>query len=251
MDLIRRLLSRRAHGAPPPIRPDRTICVVGDIHGCDALLGRLLALLAKEVPDDTPLVCVGDYIDRGPDSAAVLARLQRLTADPRRTVICLMGNHEDMMLSFLDDPVRAGPAWCRNGGFETLDSFGIARPPQRAGPDDWRRTSDALRGALGPATGAWLRDRPLWWQSGNVLVTHAGADPDRAPGDQDRTALIWGHPHSGRRPRADGLWVAQGHRIVPAPDASAGRIRVDTGAFATGRLTAAIIAPDSLRFLST
>lgn len=252
----------RKRQSPEQLAPDAPLAVVGDIHGRADLLDRLLEILAREVGPDCALVFVGDYVDRGERSAEVLARLQALQGGERAgdcagdwagdwagAVTCLKGNHEAMMLGFLDAPEDAGAFWIANGGAHTLASFGID-PPGPA-PDALARARDGLRAALGPSGEAWVRGLPLSLRTGNLLVAHAGADPDRAPHDQTEDDLLWGHPAFEQRARRDGLWVAHGHTIREEPAAVAGRISVDTGAYATHRLTAAHIAPGACRFFST
>lgn len=221
----------------PPIAPAAAFYAVGDIHGCFDLFQALLSKLEPEIP----VICVGDYIDRGPHSAQVL---RFLCAHPE--IICLMGNHEMMLLRFLDDPSRGAP-WLRYGGVETLESFDIAVPPQ---PEDH---AEALRDQLAQAMGddliTWIRARPAFWQSGNMVVTHAGADPRGPIETQDPKHLIWGHPDFPRLRRRDGLWIVHGHVIESAPVQQRGHINIDTGAFATGRLTAALITAQGVTFM--
>lgn len=225
-------------------RPDRPLAVIGDVHGCDALLGRLLDRLGREEPDRL-VVLVGDLVDRGEDGAGVLRRLIG-----RPDLVVLAGNHESMLLQMLDDPARAGLGWLRNGGLQTLASFGIGGLGAAPSAEALAEAAARLGEAMGGDAVAWLRDRPLWALSGNLLVTHAGADPDLGPEAQPREVLLWGHPRFGRRARGDGLWVAFGHRIAAQPYAEGGVISVDTGAFATGRLTAALVDPDgAVRFV--
>ena len=88
------------------------------------------------------------------------------------------------------------------------------------------------------------------YSSGNVHVVHAGADPARPLDRQSAHTLIWGHPDFLRRPRRDGQWVVYGHTIVDVVAAENGRIGVDTGAYATGRLSAALITRDGVESLS-
>ncbi len=221
----------------PPIAPAAPFYAVGDIHGCFDLFQALLSKLEPEIP----VICVGDYIDRGPHSAQVLRFLQM-----HPEITCLMGNHEVMLLRFLDDPDRGAP-WLRYGGVETLESFDIAVPQ---GPEEH---AENLRNQLAQAMGAdlisWIRARPAFWQSGNMVVTHAGADPRGPIEAQDSKHLIWGHPDFPRLRRRDGLWLVHGHVIEPAPLQQRGHINIDTGAFATGRLTAAHIVPAQITFL--
>jgi serine/threonine protein phosphatase 1 len=230
--VLRRFFSRgAAPGDPavlPPLAPAERLCVVGDVHGMFDLLQRLLPQLSGRI------VLVGDVIDRGPHSAAVL---DLLMARPDLTV--LMGNHEAMLLNFLDDPVTAGPSWLRHGGLQTLESLGAGGDLSVAGLP---RLRDRLALALGDERIEWIRSRPRHLVSGNIAVTHAGADPAR-PVDAQTRALIWGHPDNGRLPRSDGLWIAQGHVIVDEVTVGAGRILTDTGAFAGGPLSAIVIEP--------
>ncbi|EYD75434.1 serine/threonine protein phosphatase I [Rubellimicrobium mesophilum DSM 19309] len=248
---MRRLLERlsRRSAAPAgfdaPLAPDRPLAVIGDVHGRDALLARLLGRIAERAPE-AQIVLVGDMIDRGEESAAVLRRVSG-----RADLVGLRGNHEAMCLEFLDDPEAYGPRWLFNGGLQTLASFGIGGVSERSRGEGLRAARDRLREAMGEELIAWLRARPLWWRSGNVVVAHAGADPARPLEEQEEQALLWGHPRFGEVPRTDGLWVVHGHTILPRPIVEGGRIGVDTGAYATGRLTAALIGAGGVEFLST
>ncbi|GAB4287494.1 MAG: hypothetical protein Kow0058_07160 [Roseovarius sp.] len=238
-------------GAPPypPPRPEPRFVAIGDVHGrADLLLGIDRRLEAEYA--DWPVVFLGDYIDRGEQSREVLELLMSVAPGGNPPVICLMGNHERMLLDFLDDPENRARRWLRNGGLQTLASFGVAPPP--GGGEDalaMRATRDRLAEAMGEDMIAWLRALPLCWQSGNVWAVHGGADPALPMESQTPENLTWGHPQFMRRPRADGAWVVHGHTVVDAPHMGAGRIAVDTGAFATGRLSAAAISPDGVEFL--
>ncbi len=233
------------HGAPQgPPRPEHPVAVIGDIHGRMDLLERLLDKLAAEAPDARP-VFVGDYVDRGAESRAVLERLRALGS----SATCLMGNHEAMLLEFLDDTLERAGRWLRNGGRETLASYGVdlAESPDI---DALMAARDAFAEALSDGTERWLRARPLFWQTGNLLVNHAGPDPARPISAQQDDVFLWGHRRFLRDARRDGLWVAHGHWVRPDARAGDGRIAVDTGAWAFGRLSAALILPDGrLRFI--
>ncbi|MDP3340202.1 metallophosphoesterase [Frigidibacter sp.] len=234
------------------LSPDQPLCVIGDIHGCASLLDILSRKIAEEVDDDTRIIGVGDYVDRGDASADVLRMLMAEATPTGSRLTCLAGNHEDMLLGFLDDPQQTGPRWLRYGGLQTLASFGLRGISETMSGTDLERARDGLREAMGPELEHWLRGLPLYVQSGNVAVVHAGANPDLPILQQDRKSLLWGHAEFFRRPRSDGLWVAHGHTVVPEIRQQGGRISVDTGAYATGRLSAAILYPDGgTRHLST
>ncbi|MCC5974671.1 MAG: metallophosphoesterase [Rubellimicrobium sp.] len=223
---------------PPPLVAG-VVAIVGDIHGRVDLLEKLL----RRLEHAGRVVLVGDYIDRGEQSRDVL---DLVMSTPQLS--CIKGNHEAMCLAFLDDPERQGARWMRNGGLQTLASFGVPGSPDPAG---FARMRDALALAMGDERIDWLRALPLSHRAGNLFITHAGADPARPVEDQDARTLLWGHrdfPEVGRR---DGIWVAHGHVIVDAPIAQDGRVAVDTGAYATGRLTAAVIEGSDVSFVST
>ncbi|WP_306131827.1 metallophosphoesterase [Roseivivax marinus] len=243
-DLLRRF---SAPAFDAPLAPDRPFAAIGDIHGCDDLVARLLDRLDR----DLSLVFVGDYVDRGDDSAGVLRRLHRLhRLDGEPRVTCLMGNHEQMLLDALDMPETAMPRWLQHGGLQTVASFGVGDVPDRSDTAGLAAFADRLRDAMGDDLLTWLRARPLSWKNGNVAVVHAGAAPDVSLDDQSPDTLIWGHPEFGRRARTDALWVVHGHTIVDAATARDGVVSIDTGAYATGRLTAAVVRPNDVSFVT-
>ncbi|WP_103336407.1 metallophosphoesterase [Pseudotabrizicola formosa] len=256
---ISRFLKRLRPQPPYPDlpAPKDPICIIGDIHGRSDLLDTLVRqLCCAPHLGRTRVILVGDLIDRGPDSAGVLACVRDWCDAPApfAAVDCLMGNHERMMLDFLDDPVTQGPHWLSHGGEATLESFGLSphrRPPDSTADSALVALRDDLLAALPEGLQDWIRARPLIWQDGPLVITHAGADPDSPMEAQSDTSLLWGHRAFLTRPRRDGLWVAHGHVITRTPEARTGRIAVDTGAWQTGCLTAARLAADGLRFIST
>lgn len=232
-----------------PLTPDEPFFAIGDLHGCDALLARMLQRM-DDIAPDIRRVFVGDYIDRGEESAQTLSRLQALQVEAPDQVICLRGNHEQMLQRFLDTPDRHGPRWLRYGGLQTMASYGIAPPPETAPDEKWIETRDRLHTAMGPDLLSWLAELPDWWQTGNVACLHAAANPNCPIEEQELEHMLWGHPAFTEVPRQDGLWIVHGHTIVEETQPEMGRIPVDTGAYATGRLTAALIQPGSVEFLT-
>ena len=221
--------------------PDTPLCIVGDVHGCLPALERML----QKVPQDHRIILVGDYIDRGEQSAEVLRYLST-----RPDLTCLMGNHEDMLLRFLQDPRREGGRWIKNGGLQTLASFGIRGARPRMTGEELTACRDQLQEAMGESLTRWVNGLATSVLSGNILVAHAGADPLAAPEEQLEETLIWGHPDFLRTLRRDGFWIAHGHTIVSEAMAKQGRIAVDTGAYATGTLSAACLRGGEPRFLT-
>jgi serine/threonine protein phosphatase 1 len=244
----------------PALEPrQHPVCIIGDVHGrldlLDIMLDQLSALPSAGA---LRVILVGDLIDRGPDSASVLARVRDCMNRPApfAELHCLMGNHERMMLDFIEAPHVHGPRWLANGGDATLQSFGLS-PYHRSGAAQTRAGEgrltgmrDALLEAMPRGLGTWLGGLPVLWQDGQLVVVHAGADPARPIPQQSSQNLVWGHPDFLTRQRHDGIWIAHGHTITATPEAVNGRISVDTGAYRTGTLTAAWLEGAQLQFLS-
>lgn len=258
-----KFMQRIFGAAPAPDRPEAfearlnpgsAFYVVGDVHGRIDLLERLIARMDADALAQgitrPEIIFVGDFVDRGEHSAEVLSCVQALTRDPDRAVTCLMGNHEKMMLDFLERPTERGPRWLKFGGLQTMMSFGVRGISERMEEADLLQARDALRGAMPDGLEAWLSALPLSFVSGNVTVVHAAADPDIPLSGQDSRTLLWGHKNFFKKTRQDGQWVVHGHTIVDQAEATLGRISVDTGAYATGRLTCARISDSGVAFLT-
>ncbi len=228
-------IRRSTHSAPPA--PCEPVCLLGDVHGRADLLSRFLTLRQRHFPGHR-LIVLGDVIDRGEESAEVLRLLR---AECAQGAVCLRGNHEEMLIEFLDDPTGLGHRWLMYGGLDTLASFGLRGIPSTEAERLIAR--DVLRDRMASGMEAWLRKLPLLWQSGDLVAAHAALDPDVPPPLQDARSLVWGHPAFFRRPRHDGLWVAHGHTVVPHAYMRGGRIALDTYAYATGTLSYALIDP--------
>ncbi|WP_223427525.1 metallophosphoesterase [Tateyamaria pelophila] len=222
----------------PPVTPEYPFSAIGDIHGRADLLERALRL-----SDNYPVVCVGDYVDRGDNSADVLRMLYS-----RPDIVCISGNHEEMMLDFIEAPDKNGSRWLRFGGLQTLASFGVAGVTEISGDNAMTSARDQLVEAMGQPLIRWMQALPTLWQSGNVAVVHAGADPAIAIDEQTVRSLHWGQSDFAKISRTDGVWVIHGHTIVDTPLAQHGRISIDTGAYATGRLSLAHVELSAVHF---
>jgi serine/threonine protein phosphatase 1 len=230
--------------------PETDLYVVGDIHGrSDLLIDLAERLLARVEAENREwrIVFVGDYIDRGEESSQVLSLLHLLVCSQPERILCLRGNHEQMMLNFLQNPVEHGAKWLNFGGLQTLASFGLrGNITAEASAEQMLAVAQDFRRLLPAALIDWLRSLPLVFQSGNVCVVHAGANPALPITDQPAATLLWGHPNFTKIPRDDGLWIVHGHTIVRQATVQPGRIAVDTGAVFSGILTAAIISTDGV-----
>ncbi len=229
--------------------PDRLLYAVGDIHGRADLLEQMIdAIEIDAAGAEGDLVFLGDYIDRGPESAAVLRRLCGLRVGHLR-VNCLMGNHEQMLLSFLEDPL-AGEMWLRNGGMETISDFDPARRDPAEGVSPLQDLRDRLQRAMGQELVDWLRGLPLSFLSGTAGCVHGMADPKASWEMQAARGVLWGRPTAASTPRRDGIWVIHGHTVVPQAEIGPGRIAVDTGAYKSGLLSAVRCDGGESRFLT-
>lgn len=225
---------------------------IGDVHGCDGLLagahGLIAADLAANPAADHRIVHVGDYVDRGPDSAAVIERLARLRArDPR--IVCLSGNHDALMTGFLDDPTGVGPTWLANGGGRTLADYGVAAGPF-VSARELREIAAELSTNLPAGHRQFLESLDLSARFGDFFFCHAGIRPGIALDRQDPQDLLWIRDAFLLDPSDHGVVVVHGHTPVPEPEVRPNRIDIDTGAVFTGRLTTLAIEGTDYRFLA-
>ncbi|MCB8819920.1 metallophosphoesterase family protein [Microvirga rosea] len=198
---------------------------IGDIHGRHDLLEELLEKIRDHAGDRAHrLVFLGDYIDRGPNSAGVIATVRGLQRDDPDRVVCLTGNHEAMLLTAVRHPSSL-THWLINGGSTTLGSYGILDP--REFP------AEVI---------AWLKTLPTFFEDEWRYFVHAGLRPGRDLRHQTDVDRIW-----IREPFLDtdydfGKHVVHGHTpLQPAtPESLPYRTNLDTGAVFGGALTAGV-----------
>lgn len=250
-DVIGRPSNAGLDSVMPDMRPDEPFYAIGDIHGSTALLTKILEQIADTRQVNGPVVFVGDYVDRGEDTAGTLAQLYRLSLDRTRSVVFLRGNHEQMLLDFLDAPEKSGAFWLNSGGRHSLASYGLLAMRSDMKSKEFIQLRDKLRVKLGENIEEWLRSLPVSWQSGNIFLSHAGADPTCGLDAQTNDRLLWGPRSAPPAARSDGIWTVQGHVIVESPKVVEGQVFIDTGAYATRKLTAARFDTRGVTFLST
>lgn len=226
---------------------------VGDIHGRSDLLADMIALLEARSIDDARLagppivVFLGDYVDRGHDSAGVLGML---AAGRPRHCECryLRGNHEQSLMAFLENPM-AHRGWLLQGGAETVMSYGVRPPPFNAPAQAWQDAADALHARMPQAHLDFLNGLERYVELGDYAFVHAGVDDTRALADQSDEALYWSRDAFIASKRPFSHRIVHGHTPVDQPYADARRIAVDTGAYASGTLTAARFEGEAVTFL--
>lgn len=228
------------------------IYAIGDIHG----RLDLLVELETKIRDDAAvhsagpnLICyLGDYVDRGPDSAGVLRHLCTPANDGFARVF-LKGNHEQRMLEFMLDP-RSGPYWAKTGGSETLASFGIEIDDSFT-ETEWRQTRHQLIGALTAEQLRFLLGLDLTFLWHDHLFVHAGIRPGVALEQQEPDDLMNIREPFSSSIADHGFRVVHGHDSHCEPEIRKNRINIDTKAWTTGRLTCAVITKAGLSLLTT
>lgn len=262
---LRRLfgLTRTADNPPSIARMPSGLCVyaIGDIHGQCGALDRLISLIESDAVRlreqdglTSELVFLGDYIDRGPDSRGVLNRLRRLQTRGERGqgMACrfLLGNHEQAMMDFLENPAT-GAEWLAYGGAETLHSYGVRATVGTTDPGRHRAMRDALAQALPDEHRQFLDGLEPMIVQGDYVFVHAGIRPGRALANQKLEDLLWIREPFLSWSRPHEKIVVHGHTVVDAPELLSNRLGIDTGAYATGVLTAVALHGTSQRILQS
>jgi diadenosine tetraphosphatase ApaH/serine/threonine PP2A family protein phosphatase len=230
----------------------RRIYAIGDIHGRLDLLDALLGMIdaddrARGPAAASELIFLGDLIDRGPDSYGVVERLMALGAT--RPVRYLMGNHEEVLLRAMDGDVKALRFLIRIGGRETLLSYGVSESDYRG--LDYDELLALARSKFPAAHRAFLASFEKWIEVGDYLFVHAGLRPGVAVADQSTGDLRWIRDDFLSHRDSFGKMVVHGHSISDDIDERPNRIGIDTGAFASGRLTAIGLEGGERWYLST
>lgn len=234
-----------------PLPSGVRIYAIGDIHGRADLLAKILETIdvdVRERPVARPvLVFVGDYIDRGPSSKQVLDLL--LECRRSRECIFLRGNHETFIFDFLDDP-EILDEWRLYGGLETLLSYGL-KPSFSPDKRERSRLAEELAAAISGEQRAFLDSLQLSYQCGSFVFVHAGLRPGIPIAKQDARDMLWIREEFLSHEQPFELFVVHGHTPVRTPDLRTNRLNIDTGAFATGCLTCAVIEGPTIMLLST
>jgi serine/threonine protein phosphatase 1 len=230
--------------APAKLPPGRRIYATGDVHGCDKQLANLHEIIAEDLarrPVEHPvLLHIGDYVDRGADTAGVLRRLLNGTPVAGTQMVNLLGNHDETMLNALSGDRPAATDWLFAGGRPALESYGVDPDSPR---ESWPESVPAEHLNF-------LRNLTLTHRTGGYFFVHAGIRPGVALDKQVREDLL-----RMRQPflysEADfGAVVVHGHTPVKEPVVRHNRIAIDTGAVFGGKLTCLVLEGETLGFLT-
>jgi serine/threonine protein phosphatase 1 len=233
--------------------PEGTLVyAIGDVHGRLDLLQDLLGLISDDAtgrdPVDMRVVLLGDLIDRGPHSHGVIEYLSTLVWDPALPSF-IAGNHEEMMLAALDGNLETMRFWMRNGGEETMLSYGVTRAMIERG--DAHATMNAFAALVPPHHLKFLRQMVDHVAIGDYLFVHAGIRPGVPLEKQKTSDLRWIRDSFLDHIGSHGAVVVHGHTIFDRVDEQPNRIGIDTGAYASGTLTALALSGQERWYLST
>lgn len=222
----------------PSTRKGERVYAIGDIHGRHDLFHELIAAIVRhwEVSprgfERVELVLLGDIIDRGPDSAWCLKLAHDLVT--RSRVRLLRGNHEDLLLKSIAGHRVAQQIWLENGGEAFLADFGIA-PPRSA--EDSIDFGERIAAAVPAHYVTMLQQAPLMFSSGDYVFVHAGIRPGVPLKRQEEQDLLFIRGDFTQSDRRHGPVIVHGHSMVDAVEFHHNRIAVDTGAYASNRLS--------------
>lgn len=234
-----------------PAPPEHTIYAIGDIHGRLDLLKRLCAKIVSHAQGrPAEIIFLGDYIDRGPDSAGVVDYLLSNPFPASMWCTYLKGNHEATLLEFLSNPM-VGSSWVQYGGGETLLSYGVRTPLGRLDEQVWAQACADLAHRMPESHLAFYKGLHVSAERGLYFFAHAGVDPDVAIERQDEASLLWVRDAFLDDTRTLARVIVHGHTPAPEPYADHRRIGLDTGAYQTGVLTAACLEAGRVGFLDT
>ncbi len=226
------------------------IYAIGDVHGCLREFDQLIRKIDKDLKDNPvkkhQLVCLGDYVDRGPDVKDVIERLMKLDKSDRDTVF-LKGNHEDWLLGFLDDPDVMGASYLNWGDLLTLNSYGVENNPGAVNTD----LAKAARRLIPTKHRVFLKKLPVYHCVGDFCFVHAGIRPGINLGKQLEHDLIWIRDDFLQHSKPFDRVVVHGHTPTNKPEVHPNRINVDTRCYDTGILTALVIEERDIRFIQT
>ncbi len=247
--MLKRLLKTKR---PAPSVPEgRRVYAIGDVHGRLDLFDRLLGMIEADhrarPPAAVDLVLLGDLVDRGPDSRGVVERAMNPPEWARQTT--LMGNHEEIMLHVLDGDRAQLPLWLKVGGREALESWGV--DPQMIADGTISEILEAAHDAIPVRVVRWLMGLRQSMTIGDYFFVHAGVRPGVPLDRQDKGDSFWIREEFLESSRHHGAIVVHGHSIATEVDWLPNRIGIDTGAYATGRLTALCLEGEEQRFLQT
>jgi serine/threonine protein phosphatase 1 len=235
--------------------PDTVIYAIGDIHGrldlLTALHGRIAVDARQRAAARKLLVYLGDYVSRGADSRGVVERVQEWRPAGFEPV-WLKGNHEDLLLRFLDGEIDAGRHWFDYDGLDTLADYGVTVADWTARDEaSVRALREHFAAALPAAHLAFFRALRVSFVAGDYCFVHGGVRPGVPLAQQAAHDCMWIRRSFLDSDLDHGALVVHGHSISPEPQVRHNRIGIDTGAYRSGVLTCLVLDGGAHSFLQT
>jgi len=233
----------------PCVPAGTRVYAVGDVHGRADLLRALFRRIDDDLKSattaDSIQVFIGDYIDRGPNSRQVIDLL--ISRRREHQMIFLKGNHEACAAQFLSDSTQLSE-WMLMGGHSTLLSYGVT-PMRPKDPASQHQVATALRQAVPDSHRHFIQGLVQSFTCGDFFFAHAGVRPGIPLQKQSEHDLLWIRGDFLLHEEDFGKVVVHGHTPAREPDIRSNRINIDTGAYATGRLTCLVLEDARMRFL--
>jgi serine/threonine protein phosphatase 1 len=235
---------------PASIPDGHRVYAIGDIHGRLDLLQKLWGMIETDAANTSlrkTIIFVGDYVDRGRDSKGVIDFLLKLREE--NDVVCLRGNHDQAVLDFMAD-AKFYRNWKPFGAPETLLSYGVM-PPLFDDETEFEKARAGFVENFPRAHLEFLGSLPYSYELGGYFFVHAGIRPGIPLSEQKPEDMLWiREDFLFSRAELDKV-VVYGHTPVEQAGRRGHRLSLDTGAYATGRLSAAVLEGQECRFLST
>ena len=231
------------------IAPNRRVYAIGDIHGCITELKSLFADIQTDLKaypvGEHVIIALAAYVDRGPDSRAVLDFLiEKKQTDP---MICLCGNHDQRMLEFLDIPEQVGDSFLRFGGQQMLESYGL----EIGGDRDIASLARELKAVVPSSHLRFLNSLALSHSEGDYFFVHAGVKPGIPLDRQEPGDMLWIRNEFLIHQGSFDAVVVHGHTPGDFVDIRPNRINLDTYCFDSGVLSCAVLEGTEIRLLQT
>lgn len=215
-----------------------SVLIIGDIHGSldklTELWSKLETIHTSKLAEST-VVFLGDYIDRGPDSAGVVSFIRNLQRD-NSNIIALKGNHEDMLVAAVDGDREMEKIFIYNGGVQTLESYDYT--------SRGLSLMDGISAIVGPYDMKWYRSLPEYYVINNIAIAHAGLNRQELTAEEhDSHGRLWSR---GLRKTAHEIYKFTVHGHTPMDNVAINEhtAYIDTGAVFGGKLTCLYI-PDT------
>lgn len=252
--VLKRLFGRTAKPEPRRfcVPAGQRIYAIGDIHGrrdlLDTLIERIDADDAARGASQTQLIFLGDLVDRGDASRGVIERLMTLKS-VSENVRFLKGNHEELFIKVCVGDARATGLFHRVGGRATMLSYGMTADDYDDA--DLTELSEMITDHVPADHIEFIKGFDDWIIAGDYLFVHAGVRPGLTIEEQEPSDLRWIRTEFTEDDSDHGYMVIHGHSITEQVDVRTNRIGIDTGAFASGVLTAIGLEDDERWFIDT